>query len=261
MEMTFDEYIRNPNGPGSRGMIAQQREIAKQVYSDKYNKMMLRTSGNVQYTLFKNQDNSKFVVFFAMPSETTKDLFYDVVIEFTTKDDPEKKINKITGYHVKFFSNDPAFNFTYAYVFNKKRLLIENLKNKLSQKALSDKPNVTNPNKEIGYVKVLYFAYLFMKDRGLFNKIMWVNADTSQNDLNAKFNSIMSFDKKLVQTQSLKELSKSKKNKYQDPSDLQNLYYKAHAFSSGVKHARLVQKIDRNRNVNKNRVKYVKKIK
>ena len=86
MKMTFDQYITNPNGQ-ARGMMVAQRELAKQVYTDKYNKMMLRVAGMVPYELFKNSDESKYYIFFKMPSERTKDLYYDTVIEFSTKDD------------------------------------------------------------------------------------------------------------------------------------------------------------------------------
>ena len=112
MNMTFDQYITNPNGQ-ARGMMVAQRELAKQVYTDKYNKMMLRVAGMVPYELFKNSDESKYYIFFKMPSEGTKDLYYDAVIEFRTKDDVNKKINKIDSYFVRFFSNDPNFIFTY----------------------------------------------------------------------------------------------------------------------------------------------------
>ena len=59
MNMTFDQYITNPNRQ-ARGMMVAQRELAKQVYTDKYNKMMLRVAGMVPYELFKNSDESKY---------------------------------------------------------------------------------------------------------------------------------------------------------------------------------------------------------
>ena len=133
MKMTFDQYITNPNGQ-ARGMMVAQRELAKQVYTDKYNKMMLRVAGMVPYELFKNSDESKYYIFFKMPSEGTKDLYYDTVIEFSTKDDVNKKINKIDSYFVRFFSNDPNFTFTYAYVFNKQDLIIKELKKNTTTK-------------------------------------------------------------------------------------------------------------------------------
>ena len=55
----------------------------------------------------------------------------------------------------------------------KNDLLLEDLKSKCSKLALTKDPNQTNPYQTPGYVKVLYFAYLFMKSRNLFAKHMY----------------------------------------------------------------------------------------
>ena len=259
MKITFDQYIKNPSGH-SRGIIVSQRELARQVYTDKYNKMMIRANGDINYELYRSQDQSNFYIFFQMPSEGTKDLFYDTVIEFYTKDAPQKQINKLDAYFVKFFSNDPNFNFTYAYVFNKDGLIIDKLKNKLNEKALTERPKVTNPNREVGYVKALYFAYLFMKDRGLFRKISWMNAITSESLLNRKFQSIMNSDRKLEQVRALKELNNNSKTKksYTDSNNVEGLSVQAKGSKLVRKHTNLVSKIDRE---NARRGHYVKRIK
>ena len=259
MKITFDQYIKNPSGH-SRGIIVSQRELARQVYTDKYNKMMIRANGAINYELYRSQDQSNYYIFFQMPSEGTKDLFYDTVIEFYTKDAPQKQINKLDGYFVKFFSNDPNFNFTYAYVFNKDGLIIDKLKSKLNEKALTERPKVTNPNREVGYVKALYFAYLFMKDRGLFRKISWMNAITSESLLNRKFQSIMNSDRKLDQVRALKELNNNSKTKksYTDSNNVEGLSVQAKGSKLVRKHTNIVSKIDRE---NARRGHYVRRIK
>ena len=263
MKMTFDQYITNPNGQ-ARGMMVAQRELAKQVYTDKYNKMMLRVAGMVPYELFKNSDESKYYIFFKMPSEGTKDLYYDTVIEFSTKDDVNKKINKINSYFVRFFSNDPNFTFTYAYVFNKQDLIIKELKNKISPEALKTRPGVTNPNKNVGYVKVFYFAYIYMKDHGLFHKLNWCNANTNKNNLIQRFGSVMNSDHKLRQAHDIKTINKENKNKKSNINtnkpDYQ-LSQQAKAIRTSNIHNRTVSIVDRERHRKNHSVKSVKTVK
>ena len=262
MNLTFDQYISNPNGQ-SRGMMVSQRELAKQVYSDKYNKMMLRVAGMIPYELFKNTDDSNYYIIFKMPSESTKDLFYDVVIEFYTKDSVEKKINKLDNYFIKVFSNDPNFTFTYAYVFNKQNLIINELKNKLSSESLKSRPGVTNPNKNVGYVKVFYFAYLFMKDHGLFNKLNWCNANTSKNILNQRFSSIVNSDHKLKQVQDLKTINKENKKKNVNIDTKKPEFHisqQANSIRNINSHNRIVSSVDRERYRKNHTIKPIKKI-
>ena len=66
--------------------------------------------------------------------------------------------------------------FTYANAFKHNDLLIKELVKSLTLSYLSNTLTTTNPNKIVGYVKSIYFAYLLFKLRGLENKIMWMNA-------------------------------------------------------------------------------------
>ena len=85
-----------------------EAETARELYSKKFNEMMLRVNGKINYTLYKNT-NDKYILYIMMPSEKDENIFYDVVIEFTTNDDVQKRLNKIGGYNIKVFSNDPNF--------------------------------------------------------------------------------------------------------------------------------------------------------
>ena len=262
-KMTFDEYIRNPTSTRSR--IVGERDIAQAVYNDKYNKMLLRCAGNINYLLFREKDpkksDTRFVIYIQMPSESTTRLFYDVAIEFTAVDDVKLKINNLNGYHVRFFSNDPNFIYTYAYAFNKAGLLIPELISKISPKALNEAPKKTNPNELAGYVKSIYFAYLFMKQKGLFNKLMWVNA-ASMIEMKSFFNKfIMNSDKKIMYAQHYIQLMRNQqkgdsvKVSSSDEKGLEK------ASKASVTRATLIRKVSKvNRSVQSKKIKPIERI-
>ena len=206
MDITFEDYIGNPSG--GRSSMVGQKEAAKAVYNDKFNKMMMKSAGAIQYWLYKDEPDT-YVVHFKIPSESTDRLFYDVVIEFHTKDTVQKSLNKLNGYHVKFFSNDPNFCYTFAYVFKKNKLLIPQLESKISEKFLKEKPKKTNPNTSVGYVKSIYFAYLLFDAKGLFKKVAWFNAPALKDYSFAHM--VMSADRKIAQGNNLRQIQKATK--------------------------------------------------
>lgn len=262
-KLTFDNWIKNPTG--SRPMMVQQREMARQIYTDKYDKMMLASAGAMNYTLWKSQKGDRFIAFFTVPSESTQKVFYDIVVEFYTRDTIEMQKNNLNGYYVKFYSNDPNFTFTFAYVYNKEGLIIQDLKKKLSAQSITERPKVTNPNKVVGWVKGFYFVYLYMNDHGLFNKLNWLNAYTMQTQLTTCINNVMDAQKKLVQVQSLKELQDSKKNpkipNIGNTNDLESLKYKAKSTKNVDKMKSVISKISRDNVKRAKTVKYSKRIK
>jgi hypothetical protein len=207
--ITFPGYIKNPSG--SRAMMVGEKTLAKQLYTDKYNKMMLRVNGKIDYLLYK-KDNDRFIIYLKIPSESTETLFYDVVVEFFTKDATQRGLNKLDDYNIRMFSNDPNFIFTFAYVFYERGLIIPELKKKISKVALKNNPAKSNPNKVVGYVKSLYFTYLFMESHGLFNKLNWLNAMTNLGAVKDIFEKAVAHsDDKIAQAQSLKRADKKTK--------------------------------------------------
>ena len=99
-----------------------------------------------------------------------------MVVEFTAPSDEVAAEKTLKNYQVKFFANDPAFVFTYAHAFRTTGMFFDALSSKMSRMALKEKPKETNPKEIIGYVKSIYFAYIFYKGKGLYNKSMWYNA-------------------------------------------------------------------------------------
>lgn len=173
MEMSFQQYIDNPMG--KRNAVFSQRNMYKQLYTEKFDKVFLREAGKIDYVLYIDQKTDRYIAHIKVPSETVKNFYYDAVILFYSNNPAVKMSSSLQDYHVKFFSNDPAFVFTYLRVFLKNDLFIEELKPKASKLALKQDPKITNPYEIPGYSKILYFAYLFMKSKNLFAKHMYTS--------------------------------------------------------------------------------------
>lgn len=173
MEMTFQQYIDNPMG--KRNAVFSQRDVFKKIYIEKFDKVFLREAGKIDFTLYIDKKKDRYVAHIKIPSETVKDFYYDAVILFYSNDAAIKSSPNLQDYFVKFFSNDPAFVFTYLRVFLKNDLFLEDLKPKSSKLALTKDPKEKNPYEVPGYSKILYFAYLFMKQKNLFSKSMYIS--------------------------------------------------------------------------------------
>jgi hypothetical protein len=168
--MTFDQYINNPMGKGSVANTVAQRDSWKLRYKEKFDQINLREAGKINYFLYYNEKSNIFVIHILIPSEVLKGFYYDTVIEFTSDNSDATISTNLNGYNVKFYSNDPSFVFTYMKVFHDNDMLIDWLESKSPKKAIKEDPKETNPYKIPGYVKSIYFAYLLMKNKGLFLK-------------------------------------------------------------------------------------------
>ena len=224
MRITLAEYIKNPEG--GRAHAVGQADAVAAIYQKKFNMLMLKSTGALRYFIYKAKDESRYMIYLKIPSESIEELTYDVVIDFYTTDDPIKKEMNLNNYWVRFFSNDPNFVFTYSYVFKIKGLLIPELNDKF--KMLDTKPKATNPNKIVGYVKSIYLAYLFIMNRGMMNKALWYNAPPIKTSELSKM--IMECNKKIIQANRLKSIQAAVKKgsmHIQNPDDLDELEYKA----------------------------------
>ena len=165
---TFDEYIANPMG--GKNSVFTQREMYRSMYTQKLDAILLREAGRIDYFLYKDKDN--YIAHIKVPSEVVPKFYYDVVVEFIPKginSGLSKTLNN--EYNVTFYSNDPAFVYTFAHAFIKNKLFFTDLEPKMSKLAVKNKAVEKNPQDQIGYVKSIYFAYLWMKRAGLFNKL------------------------------------------------------------------------------------------
>lgn len=167
MKMTFDQYVSNPMQ--SPIFTAVMRESMRNNYTKKFNALMLREHGVFNYFLYKDEENNRFYIHIKIPSERIQKIYYDTIIEFSADENIAEGGRNLFKYNIRFFSNDPSFVYSYAYTFNLRGLFISEMSSKMGQKALRDPAKEKNPTNIVGYVKSIYFAYLFMKLRSLNN--------------------------------------------------------------------------------------------
>ena len=170
MKITFNDYIQNP--AGKNNAVFSQRELYRSFCTNKMDKLLLREHNKIDYFLYYTSNN-EYYVHIKIPSETIEKFYYDVVIKFYTDNPALSVAPTLQNYYVKFFSNDPAFVYTYAHTFMEKEIFVDELKDRMSKIAVKKAAEIRNPNNMIGYVKTLYFAYLIMKNKGLFTKIKY----------------------------------------------------------------------------------------
>ena len=199
----------NPMGKNNAVMNANSREFMRMKYSKKFENLMLRENGKMEYYLYTH--GNEYWIYAKIPSEVVKNFYYDVVIKFFANERVKGGGSDLFKYNVQFFSNDPAFVFTYAHVFAKNNLFIRELASKMSRMALKKAPKEKNPSESVGYVKSLYFVYLLMQNRNL-NKLS--NFSKQSEPLNVAFmmNNIEEADKKIDERQELgSKISQRKK--------------------------------------------------
>lgn len=161
--MTFQEYINNPTG--AKTAVMSYRQMYSNLYNEKWNNIMVRENGKINYSLY--MDGETYYCHVKVPSETVPDFYYDVIIKMESS---AKEQSLLTA-KSQFFSNDPNFNYVFAYAFIKHKLHIPELESKMSKTAITKKAVEKNPDCTIGYIKTLYFAYIAMSSKGLFTKI------------------------------------------------------------------------------------------
>lgn len=200
MQITLNQYILNPMGKSNAVLNATAREAIRSSYMKKFDSIMLREHGNISYTLYKDEKRNRFYAYIKIPSEVVPKFYYDTIIEFYTDANVKGAGKNLLDYNVRFFSNDPAFVYTYAHVFNQNDLFISELRSKMSKKAIRDSAQEKNPNVNVGYVKSIYFAYLFIKNKGL-NNVDKFNGEANKIDFKYLLSQIEDADSKILKRQ------------------------------------------------------------
>ena len=208
--MTLDEYIKNPMGKDNAVLNATTRELIRAQYSAKFDNILLRENGKIEYYLYTHSKKNTYWVHAKIPSETVKNFYYVVIFKFYTTEKVSSGGSNLFEYNVRFFSNDPAFVFTHAHVFRENDLFIEELRSKMSKEALKKSPTTTNPHNNLGYVKTIYFAYLLMKNKKL-NNLTRFKAESRELDPKLLLSEVMEADEKIALR--LEEGSKVSKRK------------------------------------------------
>lgn len=198
MFMTFENYVRYPYAKGASPLTAELREMIYERYKKKLDVVIVREMNKFDYFLYYDKMSDIYVCHLKVPSEVVPKLRYDVVIQFFTDNDNIRKDSTLNRYYVKFFSNDPAYNFEFCHTHIEHGLYIQELHSKSMQKAIKEKANIKNPKDELGYIKSLMFAYFIMKNKSLFSKALYQTTGSPYNP-KVLLTKIMSSDDKLIQ--------------------------------------------------------------
>ena len=244
MKLTLDSYIENPIAAtnGGRVMSAYMRNAQLNAYTDSFNKLLLRENGMIVYKQYQDERNKVYYIHLKMPSESTKGLVYDVLLRFYS-DSKTKDIRNLSTYYFEVYSNDPAFIFTYAYVFSRNGLVPNDFLSKIGKLARTKAPDISNPNQQIGYVKSIVYSYLFMKNRGLLNLIQWTDVPKYiKSDL---FKVIDSTDDKLKELKDEKERLRELKNYQQEKKKQIDNFHKENSPNGRAKKINIIKPIQK----------------
>lgn len=163
---TIVDYLDNPMGKGSS--VISERKMVKDHLTQRFEKLMEKHK-KLEYTVYSKGRNIYF--HFIIPSESERGNTYDVVLYFSSGNDPLGLQNDMRKLNMKFFCNSPSFTYSYAYVFNQNGLIIPSLKKKLSNNFYTFKPEQKNPYGIISWEKNIFFALSYiMKNRLLLNR-------------------------------------------------------------------------------------------
>lgn len=209
--ITTKQMLQNPSGKYSayfsrRDLII---ENLKNRFANIYEKY-----GDFEISIYKEGEDIYY--YLKVPSETVENFYFDVVIEATPLSPSSKTDYTINNYYLKLFSNSPNFVFTYTYVYEQTNSLIDFLKDKIDEKALTEPPKVRNPIQSYGFEKSVYFALLFINLKKLDKKSNLKYETLNKDELYKKIATSKSTLKKYTiehRKQSLQKKENKKRNK------------------------------------------------
>ena len=211
MNITLNDYITNPMQNSGRVFTATMRETQRINYTNRFNNVLMREGGILETHKFYDKNKNVYYIHIKVPSEPIKKFYYDVVFKFFA-DSKIKDLGRDLGkYYVQFYANDPSFVFTYANTFIRSGLFLKELTHLMSKKAVKNSSKVTNPENQIGYVKSFYFAFLYMKNRGLLNTNEW--GDAENYSVTALSRNITKADQKIADSIDARAREKAKNSK------------------------------------------------
>ena len=219
IELTLIDLLQNPTGKGSSQMA--NRKMIIEGMNAKYFKL-LKEHSNFTFRIFKEKDDYYFK--FKMPSESVIGLYYDVVIMFHPENDDIKKDTTLNRYKLRLFSNSPNFTYTYTYVLNKNKILVPHFMKHCSDIALKEPPKVKNPVESYGFEKSCYFACRYIKEMGLYSKLV-IDKNLTSYSKGALLKDVSHQDAKmkeynLMKANAKKTVKETKREKVTSPSGL-----------------------------------------
>ena len=195
--MTMKQFLQNPSGSYSASFARRDLIIAN--LEDRFAKLYQKRKSDFKVKAFRGTNKNEFFFYVQVPSEKYDKIVYDVVIQFIPIDLNSLSSTTIDKYAVKVFSNSLNFTFTYCYWYNQDDIVITQLKNKCSPKALTEKPIVKNQEGIYGFDKSLYFAMLFIKYNELNKKANILKVLDNSMTINKLKSSIKSANSKIIE--------------------------------------------------------------
>jgi len=248
--MTLDEYSKNPLG--QKNALFSQRDMYKELYTNKLDKILLRENGKISYKLYTSKDN--YYIYMKIPSEVINNFYYDVIIELYTKNPLIKNSRTLDKYDFRCYSNSPDYVFTFAHAMIKNDMFISDLKPKMSELAIKNIAKEKNPKNQIGYIKGLYFAYILIKRYNLLHKIEF-EANAEKYNKNVLLDLIMHADEKIKLRQELgKDIEKEKRIKeVKEKNDKTNVRTEVKS-SNNIKRTSFIKRTSNIKNTTRTRI-------
>lgn len=154
--MTLEQYMKNPMGKGDASI--PNKDMIKSALDSKYNALISKYP--IRYSVYKIRGTDDWYIHLVIQSESARTNDYDVVFRFYNKSKSHgiQVEGSLNNYDIQLFSNSQSFTYTYAYVYNSKKLLVDCLRNKFNKKALTIPPNTRNQYNIVNYEKYIYFG-------------------------------------------------------------------------------------------------------
>lgn len=171
--MTFDDWLKNP--AGKKSAVMTSRQMYRDMYTQKYNKVMLREGNKFEYKCYKNKLGNRFLIHIKVPSEIIPKFYYDVIISFTTNNPALYASPSLKGYDVQFYTNSPDFVYTHCHAYVKAKLFYTPLSKRMNKLSLTKTAVERNPHDQVSYVKSIVFAYFIMQSKSLFSKTVYTD--------------------------------------------------------------------------------------
>lgn len=169
-EMSIQQYLDNPSGLGAS--VIPNRELIRGDLTKRFQSLYEMKQGSFAGNVYKSGDD--YFIHVVIPSESKeRENTYDVVIKFNYK--PSSGVSNdstVKNYPIQVFSNSPSFTYTYAYVFNKEKLLVDELRKKYRDETF-EPPTTRNPYQAISYEKTTFMAIMYiLTNPSLMEKIV-----------------------------------------------------------------------------------------
>lgn len=163
--MILKDFLENPAGKGDSSIT--NRTVLRSILDSKYNNLI--ENKRISHKIFKVLNKEIYYVHLVIPSVTERTNSYDVVIRFMDNGNTNSDLT-ILNYDVAFFCNAPSFAYTFAYVFKKEGLLIDELQDKFGKTIVNNAPEIRNRFQVINYDKYLYFGAKYIYESRMLVK-------------------------------------------------------------------------------------------